>query len=29
MDFLDIGLWIVRAIVAFVFLMAGAMHAFR
>jgi uncharacterized membrane protein YphA (DoxX/SURF4 family) len=28
-DFLDIGLWVVHAIVAVIFLMAGAMHAFR
>ena len=28
-DFLDIGLWIVQAMLAFVFLMAGSMHAFR
>lgn len=28
-DFLDVGLWIVQALLAVVFLLAGAMHAFR
>ena len=28
-DFLDIGLWIVQALLAVLFLLAGAMHAFR
>ena len=28
-DWLDVGLWIVQALLAVVFLLAGAMHAFR
>ena len=28
-DFLDVGLWIVQALLAVLFLLAGAMHAFR
>lgn len=28
-DLLDVGLWIVQALLAVVFLLAGAMHAFR
>ncbi len=28
-DLLDIGLWIIQALLAVVFLLAGAMHAFR
>ncbi len=28
-DWIDIGLWIVQAFLAVVFLLAGAMHAFR
>ncbi len=28
-DWLDIGLWIVQALLAIVFLLAGGMHAFR
>lgn len=28
-DFLDLGLWIVQALLAVIFLLAGAMHTFR
>jgi uncharacterized membrane protein YphA (DoxX/SURF4 family) len=28
-DFLDVGLWTVQALLAIVFLLAGALHAFR
>ena len=28
-DWLDVGLWIVQALLAVVFLLAGSMHAFR
>lgn len=28
-DLLDVGRWIVQALLAVVFLLAGAMHAFR